>query len=255
MELDQLADVLEGFVADAAGIAVPIARPDGDSLLGLTRLAEHVERRSSELGRRVIVGVVGVAGSGKSVFARVFCKLLNDVYKLSCCVVSMDGYHMCNEQLDAAELRPLKGRPETMNVDLFLADMRAIRLAAADVRVPIYSRSLHDPVPLADVVPRDCAVVLVEGLFLLHDAAPYDEIQALLDDCIALSQDDQLTHDRIIARKQAAGLSAEQAEQHFARVDGPNGVLVQSSFARASIVVSLAGADNSLVAIRWVGPW
>ena len=161
--------------------------------------------------RRVIVGIAGAAGSGKSTLASLLSALgnaladadaadagsgLSSFPRVAC--VSMDGYHLPNDELVARGLRARKGVVETIHgaalasdLELLLSPSPAASLlpraqaphSAADplgaraswavvdadgtVRLAEYDRAVtHDPVLGAAPVPPSARLVLVEGLFV-----------------------------------------------------------------------------------------
>jgi hypothetical protein len=70
---------------------------------------------------------------------------------------------------DGTSLRwPCSGMPETLDAVNFVADLGRLRREGGDIALPIYDRSIHDPVPAGLRVKRGHRVVLVEGLHLLH---------------------------------------------------------------------------------------
>ena len=93
----------------------------------------------------------------------------------------MDGYHFDNAVLAERGLLPRKGAPETFDVDGLARDLARIRAGARDVAVPVFDRGLDLARAGARVIRPGHALVLVEGNYLLLDAAPWSALAAFFD--------------------------------------------------------------------------
>ena len=85
--------------------------------------------------RRIVVGVVGGAGAGKSTLCALLSSSLDAALEAreegeASAVVSMDGYHLTNAVLKSRNLASEKGRPDTIDAAGLAADLGAIRDAA-----------------------------------------------------------------------------------------------------------------------------
>lgn len=159
-------------------------------------------------------------------------------------VLSMDAYHRTNADLDAAGLRGVKGRIDTIDAAAFARDLRSLRTGAgADcdgtLWLPEYDRAVtHDPQPRCIRVRAHHSVVLVEGLYLCSagkdgpapDAsgasAPHPawgDVRACLDWVAFLDVPLEVCKARAGARKSTRGgrMSLGAANEHFDRVDAP----------------------------------
>eukprot|EP00750_Incisomonas_marina_P020458 INCI4034.2.p1 GENE.INCI4034.2~~INCI4034.2.p1 ORF type:complete len:611 (-),score=84.96 INCI4034.2:1844-3676(-) len=139
-------------------------------------------------GKRLLVGLGGAGGSGKSVTCALLAQVVNALHRMMrgspdagaapattselCTAVSMDAYHFTNDYLlsqpigtQGKTLKSVKGRPETFNVAALVNDLR--RLAeGGQVLMPVYDRCLHDPVQEVHAVKLAHRLVLVEGLYV-----------------------------------------------------------------------------------------
>ena len=101
--------------------------PTGKALTIVTRhvhdLADMLLERHAP---RVIVAVAGAPGSGKSTFAAELARRLMARGRRSV-VVPMDGFHLDNAVLEARNLLPRKGAPETFDAQGFVRLIRAIK--------------------------------------------------------------------------------------------------------------------------------
>jgi pantothenate kinase len=95
----------------------------------------------------------------------------------------------------------------------------------------------------AVAVPPQARVVLLEGLYLLHDGDGWAGVRPLLEGCFYLDTPPPLARERLLARHQAAwGIGREEAEARVANNDGLNAQLVRGCRERA---------DAAVVAAAW----
>ena len=84
----------------------------------------------------------------------------------------MDGFHHYNSWLDAHQLRPFKGAPETFDVAKLAENLRQV--VEGDCTWPQYDRQKHDPVE--DALHVTAPLVIVEGNWLLLDDEKWLEL-------------------------------------------------------------------------------
>lgn len=198
--------------------------------LDLLKRKQQLTREDSSLPsknntmKRLMVGISGAAGSGKSVFSAVLCECLNCVLPVGegCCVVGLDGYHRYNDSLRTRDSKHLKGRPCTFDIEKLERDVEQLAKSAGKVRLPAYDRTIHDPVEDAIVVdePPRCCIVLVEGILLLTQ--PFIDVSRHLHCSIFLDLDVDVAKERVNRRKMDGGVSHAETEAHYLRVDLPN---------------------------------
>jgi len=186
-----------------------------------------------------LVGICGCPGSGKSVLANVLEKLCGTRVKS----IGMDAFHFTNAKLHEINKRDVKGSPETIDVDAFVATLEALKQKSKkcpNISLPVYDRNIHDPIPNADEIGDQVKVVLVDGIHLFCDGPPWARVPALLDGWIFLTHTNpSLCFSRVIERKVANGVSREAAEMHYKRVDLPNCDKINAQIKKA-----LSRADN-----------
>ena len=99
---------------------------------------------------RLVVGLTGAPGSGKSTLSeRIETELVARGLLAGC--VPMDGFHMSNAVLTELNRHGRKGALDTFDVTGYLAALDRVRgldefSLPAEVLVPVYRRDLHEPV-------------------------------------------------------------------------------------------------------------
>lgn len=176
--------------------------------------------------RRAFAFLVGPPGSGKSTLAELIRQAADaDGVRLD--VVGMDGFHHRNEYLRSHEafvngrqvrLAEVKGAPESF--DLRRLDGFLSRSAHEDVLWPAYDRRLHEVVD--DQIALTADRVLVEGNWLLLDEPGWCDLRAHASLTIFIDADPDLLRERLVARKQAGGMSRADAEAFYETSDGYN---------------------------------
>jgi pantothenate kinase len=184
-------------------------------------------------GRRVLLGIAGAPGSGKSTVAAALAGHREDAV-----VLPMDGFHLAQAQLDALGRADRKGAPDTFDVDGFAAVLRRVR-DGGDVYVPGFDRTIEEPIAAQIRVPADAALVIVEGNYLLLDAGGWEAVAGLLDEVWFLQPDGDLRRRRLEARHVEFGRTPDEARRWVHDVDEPNAVLIAASAPRAARVIEV----------------
>ena len=221
----------------------PVSREQIETLL--LPLAATVLNLANASQRRVLVGVTGGAGSGKTVLSHLLCRTINALSNQEIAVpLSTDAYHYPNAVLDsqvrvadgiAHPLRRLKGLPPTFDTKAMAADLRRVRTSDEPaIPLPIYDRDQHDPVPGGLCVRSQHRVVIVEGLHLLRPEPEWHAARDCLDFCILLDLSLETCRRRVTERKIAAGRTLDDVLAHFERVDLPTLHAVQDPVHRAA---------------------
>lgn len=189
--------------------------------------------------RRVIVGIAGAPGSGKStVAARLVEELAEADPTLRPSLLPMDGFHLSNAQLERVGLRDRKGAIETFDAHGYLAMLRRIvEEPHVDVYVPDYSRVLHEPIAAGLVVPAGSRVVITEGNYLAMDVEPWNEVKDIVDELWMLRADEEVLRERLIPRHMAGGMTRAEASAWVDDVDAPNGQEIERGGLPCDLVI------------------
>lgn len=192
--------------------------------------------REDDTPRRLIA-LAGVPGSGKTTLA---ARLADEVNALAgpgtLAVLGMDGFHLTRAELsrlpDPDEALARRGAPWTFNPQALAERLRALRDGAgrAPVAWPDFQHDVGDPVEAAFTVPAAVRLVLVEGLYLLHEADGWRAVGQSFDERWYLDVPLEIAMERLAARHMAAwGLSRADAESRIAANDRLNAGTVLES--------------------------
>src|SRR5262245_54629329 len=197
------------------------------------RAREAFESLLGERKGRVMIGVTGPPGAGKSTLA----DALSHSMPMSV-VIPMDGFHLANAELMRLGLTERKGAPDTFDGAGFVHLLQRIRSGEDLIYAPLYSRSLHEAIGGAILVGSAARVVLVEGNYLLLSTRPWVKIRDLLDFILYLDAPDQVRHGALVRRQEARGLSRDEAVAWVERSDEANADVVHATRDRADLVLT-----------------
>jgi len=188
---------------------------------------------------RSIIAIVGAPGSGKSTLAERLEARLNEATPSSAAVLPMDGYHFDDNVLVARGLRTRKGAPETFDVGGLRHMLTRLKRNDEDeIAVPIFDRSLEISRAGARLIPRAVRHVIVEGNYLLLDAAPWAALHACFDTTVAAAVPEEVLRGRLTARWRGYGLHPSEVRAKVEDNDLPNGRFVVSNSIPAEFTIA-----------------
>jgi pantothenate kinase len=204
-------------------------------------LADRI-RGLHRAGSRVLIGIVGAPGSGKSTLsAAVLAQLTTGPAPLAAALVAMDGYHLAQHVLDAAGLAEIKGAPQTFDAAGYVALLERItgaRVADEVIYAPEFRRALEEPIAGAVPVGPEVEVVLTEGNYLLSDDRPWHRVGELLTEAWYLDVPEDLRIERLVSRHIAFGRTPEVSlERSTTGTDGRNARYVAQTRPRADLLI------------------
>ncbi len=188
-------------------------------------------------GERLILGLTGAPGAGKSTLAQRL--VARDPAR--CALVPMDGFHLANVELARLGLGARKGAQDTFDGAGYVALLRRLRAQAPNeiVYAPEFRREIEEPIAGSIAVLPEHRVIVTEGNYLLLERGAWSEVRRLLDAVWYVDGDDALRRQRLIARHVAFGRSESAARAWVEQTDDPNAALIASTRARADLVVTL----------------
>jgi pantothenate kinase len=228
------------------------------------RLKAMYDDRAASLSEKVpppaplMCAVVGIPGSGKTTSAAVLADMLAKSFATTsstkgggasteCQTLMMpfDGYHIPMAQLVAMGTDAVyrRGAPDTFDAQRLAETLREIRFGTAPtLRIPGFDHARGDPEDDAHAFDRQQhKIVIVEGLYLLHDQDGWQDIKQYFDVSIYVDANIDVCMDRLKARNKCIpGYTPEEIEVRVDAVDRVNAMTVQHSKAHADIVVQSA---------------
>jgi pantothenate kinase len=191
-------------------------------------------RRLLHARRRVVLGLCGAPGAGKSTLAAHLAEGVGP----TAVVVPLDGFHLQDAELERLGRLGRKGAPDTFDVEGYVALLRRIvQHPDRTIYAPSFDRDRE--LSLAGAIPvlPEHRLVVTEGNYLLLDAPGWREVRNELDECWFLTGDDELRRRRLVERHIRHGRSPEAAEAWVASTDDPNARLIGPSREAADLVV------------------
>lgn len=191
------------------------------------------------MGDRVIVGIAGVPGAGKSTLAeRLTAVLAERVGPEQVAHVPMDGFHLADVSLERLGLRRRKGAPETFDVLGYAALLKRLRESGDLIYAPGFERTLEQPIAGSIAVAPRTRMVVTEGNYLLLDG-DWERARELLDEVWYCRMPEDLRTRRLLERHVRFGKDPQIAQQWIEQIDEPNARLVEAAQDRADLQVEM----------------
>ncbi len=190
-------------------------------------------------GRRVVLGIVGKPGAGKSTLATALVAALHAREGEGfAAYLPMDGFHLSQARLRELGLRDRMGAPQTFDSAGFARTVAAVAGdATAGVVAPGFDRVVEEAVPGAVVIAAGTAIVVAEGNYLLLPEGDWAVARRDMSQIWLVELDEPTRLARLLARHVAFGKTPEAAQEWIARVDQPNAELVGAHADGADLIV------------------
>lgn len=190
--------------------------------------------------QRVILGITGSPGSGKTTLAIDVVARVNALLRADAAAhLPMDGFHLANATLDALGIHDRKGVIDTFDAAGFIALLRRLHVELdSPVYAPSFDRNIDEPIAGAIAISPDTRLVIVEGNYLLADAFPWSEIKPLLTEIWFCATPEAERLARLIDRHTRRGCTPEAARAWAETVDGANARLIEATAPRADLTDS-----------------
>ncbi|SDK31383.1 nucleoside/nucleotide kinase family protein [Nonomuraea jiangxiensis] len=200
------------------------------------RLLRRV-RELVEADDRVVIGIAGCPGAGKTTLAGWLAEHLTAA-GLPAVWVPMDGFHLADVELERLGRLARKGAMDTFDAHGYLALLRRIRAETATlVYAPSFDREIEQPIAGAIPVPPAARVVVSEGNYLLARDEPWRQVRAVMTEVWYVDLDDRLRLDRLVKRHIRFGKSPDHAARWVAEVDEPNAERIRATRGDADLLL------------------
>ncbi len=216
-----------------------------DSTL-LQQLAEHA--RSLLRGPdRVILGITGAPGAGKTTLADALTQTLRaesvDTAADFVARVPMDGFHLADKELRRLGRLQRKGAPDTFDVNGYAALLARLKEDRGEaVYAPAFDRDVGQPVAGSICIPPETRLIITEGNYLLT-GGEWMKIAPLLTEVWFIDVEDELRVKRLVARHVIGGKSAVEAQLWAESVDQKNAAIIAATRSLADLLIDL-NADS-----------
>lgn len=201
-----------------------------------TTLGEVVELvRAAHGDDRLIVGIAGEPGAGKSTIAALLVTALGPTAAL----LPMDGYHLPQARLRELGRRDRMGAPDTFDVPGFTDAVRRVRNSGSTQHAGDFDRVIEEPVPDALTFVPELRTIVVEGNYLLMQDHGWEGVLPLLDLSFFVDVEPGIRQQRLIERHVRFGKSPEDARAWALGPDESNARAIRATAARADHVVRL----------------
>lgn len=186
---------------------------------------------------RVIIGLIGKPGAGKSSLSKY---LLKHLPKETTALVPMDGYHLSNTQLKILGRTDRKGAPDTFDPNGYVELLKRIKTNMSDdIYFPIFHREIEESIAAEGVVHPRTTLVLTEGNYLLVASDGWAGVADSLTESWFVDVDNDKRMARLVARHIKYGKSAEVAHAWANGTDQRNAELVETTRAKADVIIRL----------------
>lgn len=208
-----------------------------DFINSLDQVIERINAFNASANKRIIIGIVGKPGAGKSTLTE---HILNNLPKGVATIVPMDGYHLSNSQLARLGLADRKGAPNTFDSEGYVNLLRRLRNDIdEDVYFPVFHREIEESYAADGVVLAKTKIVLTEGNYLLLNEMGWQGVAEELDEIWYVNIDDDLRLDRLTKRHQKFGKDADAAYAWARGTDEVNAKIVEATASKADYIINL----------------
>lgn len=203
----------------------------------VSSLAKDLQDRLAITTDRVIVGICGAPGAGKSTLAEALADLLGPEIVA---IVPFDGFHLASSVLEGTTLAGRRGAIDTFDIGSYLAFMRRLRGRDEEVvYAPAFDRTIEEPIASAIAIQRCTPLIITEGNYLLSDDPRLECVRDLIDMIWYLDTPPEVRLPQLVARHVEFGKAEQEAEAWAAGTDQRNADAIEARRELADLIVSI----------------
>lgn len=200
-------------------------------------LADRLRQRLDTSTSRLMIGICGAPGAGKSTLAEQLAALLGAGTAV---VVPFDGFHLATSVLDGTPKLARRGAIDTFDLGSYRSLIHRLRAHDEDVvYAPSYRRGLEEPIASSIAVPRTVPLVLTEGNYLLADHPDLRAAREDLDEVWFLDTPHDIRIRQLVARHVAFGKSEPDAQAWASGTDQHNAEQIEATRQSADLIVAV----------------
>jgi pantothenate kinase len=180
---------------------------------------------------RLLVGIAGIPGSGKTSLARMIVHQINlrtkdpSISSPAAILVGLDGWHLTRDRLRAMADPKLafdqRGAHWTFDPISYYSFVKRLRepiSGSGVIKAPSFDHALKDPTPESIHILASHRIVIIEGLYVLLTENSWKEATDLLDERWLIDVDVEEARRRLLKRHVITGVAADETEAVW-RVD------------------------------------
>lgn len=177
------------------------------------------DSRSKPPTERVIIGISGVPGAGKTTLAAAVCQRINATHPSLAVALPMDGFHYSRAHLVAMP-----------------------NAAERTICAPSFAHEIKDPVADAIAIPPSARIVLIEGNYCALDRAPWRDAAKLMSRLLYVDASAEVTHARLAKRHLASGIVADEKEawERASKTDEVNAKDIRGNLLKVDEVIPMS---------------
>lgn len=206
-----------------------------DTISSIDEAIARIYHLLEETEGRVLIGLVGAPGAGKSTLG---AQLKDAFADIPTALVPMDGYHLSNAELTRLGRIDRKGAPDTFDSFGFFALLKRINDSSETVYFPVFHREIEESIAAEGVVSVETRLVIIEGNYLLMESDGWSGIKSLLTESWFIDLPTRVRHERLIARHIEYGKEPVSAQHWALGSDEANASIIEATRHRADLRIT-----------------
>ncbi len=186
---------------------------------------------------RVIIGLIGKPGAGKSTLSSY---LLKKLPKETTALIPMDGFHLSNAQLAILTRADRKGAPDTFDSYGFANLLHRIKVKTTEtIYLPLFHREIEESISAEGAIYDHTSLIIIEGNYLLLEEDGWAQVAQSLTESWFIDIDHDKRVSRLVARHIKFGKTPAAAHAWANGTDARNAELIETTRAKADVIINL----------------